>query len=146
MEKLNKKSVSPPPLSVLRRPAPAPYFHPLFSVFQTPFPGEVVKIYFPQLKKKGKSEIWGLSIDVQKQIQGDGISLLGPKTWSKLDCSNKNVKTRTSFLHAKKMNTLIHLQIQNNSNDNHSIMIDVTIHLSISIIYFVIINMGTQWK
>ena len=146
MEKLNKKSVSPPPPSVLRRPAPAPYFHPLFLVFQTPFSGEVVKIYFPQLKKKGKSEIWGLSIDVQKQIQGEGISLLGPKTWSKLSCSNKNVKTRTSFMHAKKMNTLIHLQIQNNSNNNHGIMIDVTIQLSINMIFFVIINMGTQWK
>ena len=136
---------SPPP-SILRRTAPAPYCHPLFLVFQTPLSGKVVKIYSPELKKKGKSEIWGLSIDVQKQIQGEGISLLRPKTWSKLSCSNKNVKTRTSFMHAKKMNTLIHLQIQNNSNNNHGIMIDVTIQLSINIIFFVIINMGTQWK
>ena len=137
---------TPPPPSVLRRTAPAPYCHPFFVVFQTPLPGKVVKIYSPELKKNRKSEIWGLSIDVQKQIQGEGISLLGPKTWSKLSCSNKNVKTRTSFMHAKKMNTLIHLQIQNNSNNNHGIMIDVTIQLSINMIFFVIINMGTQWK
>ena len=32
MNKLNRKTVSPPPL--LRRPAPTPYFHPLFLFFQ----------------------------------------------------------------------------------------------------------------
>ena len=30
---------------VKRRPAPASYFHHLFKIFQTPSPGEVIKIY-----------------------------------------------------------------------------------------------------
>ena len=52
---INLKMEKCPPL--LRRPAPAPYFHPLFSVFQIPPPGEVFKIYFPPFKK-GESELW----------------------------------------------------------------------------------------
>ena len=40
---------------LLRRPAPAPYFHPLFLVFQIPLPppGEVIKIYLMPFKKGG---------------------------------------------------------------------------------------------
>ena len=41
-----------PPL--LKRPAPAPYFHPLFSVFQISPLGEVIKIYSPLPLKKRK--------------------------------------------------------------------------------------------
>ena len=51
----------------------------------------------------------GLGIDVQKQIQDKVVSFLGPKTRSKLNPSNKNVKITTSFMHAKKINILIHL-------------------------------------
>ena len=43
MKKLNKKSTIPPPL--LRRPATAPYFHPLFWFFRFPPPGKVIQIY-----------------------------------------------------------------------------------------------------
>ena len=45
LKQLNRKSVTPPP--PLRRPAPAPYFHPLPLIFQiaTP-PAEVIKIHF----------------------------------------------------------------------------------------------------
>ena len=44
LKQLNRKSVTP---LFLRRPAPAPYFHPLPLIFQiaTP-PAEVIKIYF----------------------------------------------------------------------------------------------------
>ena len=44
----NKLEKFQPPL--LRRSAPAPFFHPLFSNFQiSPPPGEVIKIYFHPL-------------------------------------------------------------------------------------------------
>ena len=46
-------SASPSPLL---RPAPAPYFHLLFKIFQIlppPSPGEVIKIYSLPLKKGG---------------------------------------------------------------------------------------------
>ena len=36
MKKLNKKSARPLPL--FRRPAPEPYFNPLFKIFQSPLP------------------------------------------------------------------------------------------------------------
>ena len=49
MKKLNRKSVS---LPLLREPAPAPYFHPLFFNFQIRPLGEVVKI--PSPFKKGE--------------------------------------------------------------------------------------------
>ena len=60
MKNLSKNNASPLPL--LRRPAPAPYFHFLFKIFQIPQPpGEVIKVYFPlppPLFKKGRSELW----------------------------------------------------------------------------------------
>ena len=38
----------------MRRSVPAPYFHPIFLIFQSPppCPGEMIKIYSPLLKKK----------------------------------------------------------------------------------------------
>ena len=50
MKKLNRKSVSPSPL---RRPNPAPYFHPLFFNFSdSPLPPPLIKIYSLPFKKK----------------------------------------------------------------------------------------------
>ena len=37
------------------------------------------------------------------------ISLLGPKTWSKISPTIRNVKTMASFIYALKKNTLFHL-------------------------------------
>ena len=43
LKRLNRKSSIPLPLG---RPAPAPYFDPLFKNFQSfPTPGEVIEIY-----------------------------------------------------------------------------------------------------
>ena len=45
------------PSPLLKRPAPAPYFHSLFKVFgSSPSPGKLIKIYFPALKR-GESEL-----------------------------------------------------------------------------------------
>ena len=51
LEKLNRKSASPP---FLRRTAPAPYFQPLFLIFRLPPPGVVIEIYSTSFKKKGE--------------------------------------------------------------------------------------------
>ena len=50
LEKLNSKSVIPP---LLKRPAPAPYFHLLFKIFQISrtILGDVIKTYFSHFKK-----------------------------------------------------------------------------------------------
>ena len=38
------------------------------------------------------------------------LSFLGPKIWSKVNSSIKNVKTSPSFMHASKKNILVHLK------------------------------------
>ena len=44
-EKIKKEKCQYP---LLRRPATAPYFQPLFKIFHIPLPlGEAIKIYFP---------------------------------------------------------------------------------------------------
>ena len=54
------KSASPP--TFLRRPAPAPYFHPLFLIFRSPPPGKVIKVYFTPLKRGLGSKLWHLEL------------------------------------------------------------------------------------
>ena len=50
-DKIKQEKCQPPPLG---RHALAPYFHLLFLIFQIPPPpGEVIKIYFPALKREG---------------------------------------------------------------------------------------------
>ena len=48
IEKIKLEKIQP---ILLRRPAPAPYFHPLFLIFQSPPApsGEVIKIYLTPL-------------------------------------------------------------------------------------------------
>ena len=41
------------PSPLLKRPAPAPYFHSLFKVFESSLPpAKLIKIYFPALKRR----------------------------------------------------------------------------------------------
>ena len=42
----------------LRRPAPAPYFHPFFNFSDFPCSKEANKIYFPLFKGKGGGGVW----------------------------------------------------------------------------------------
>ena len=52
-----------------------------------------------------------LGILLQKTNTGQkSLSFLGPKTWSKISPTIKNVKTSSSFMHAIKKNILLHLQ------------------------------------
>ena len=56
LEKIKYEKCQAP---LLRRPAPAPYFHHLFKNFsESPPPGEVIKIYFPTLKRGGSKLCW----------------------------------------------------------------------------------------
>ena len=48
---------------------------------------------------------------LQKTNTGQkSLSFLGPKIWSKIGPSIKNVRTSSSFRHAIKKNILLHLQ------------------------------------
>ena len=58
-----------------------------------------------------------LALDIPLQTQGKkantgqkSLSFLGPKIWSKIGPSIKNVRTSTSFMHAIKKNILLHLR------------------------------------
>ena len=53
---------------------------------------------------------WHWTYLCEKQIQGQKLSLLGTKAWSKIDPSIKNVRTSSSFMHAIKKNNLLHQQ------------------------------------
>ena len=56
LEKI-KQMYQPPPL---KRPVPAPYFHPFFNFSEstTLAPGEVIKINCSPLKRGGTSKLW----------------------------------------------------------------------------------------
>ena len=51
LEKIKNEKCQPP---LLRRPAPAPYFHPLFKIFQIPPSGVVNQNLLPRPFKKGR--------------------------------------------------------------------------------------------
>ena len=52
-----------------------------------------------------------LDIPLWKRNTGQkSLSLLGPKTWSKINPSIKNVKTTFCFMYALKKNILLHLK------------------------------------
>ena len=52
-----------------------------------------------------------LDIPLQKANTGQkSLYFLGPKIWSKIKPSIKNVKALSSFMHAHKKNILLHLE------------------------------------
>ena len=52
-----------------------------------------------------------LGILLQKtNTEQKDLSFLGPKIWSEIDPSMKNVRTSSSFMHAIKKDMLFHLQ------------------------------------
>ena len=52
-----------------------------------------------------------LDVPLQKtNTQQKRLSFLGPKIWSEIDPSMKNVRTSSSFMYAIKKNILFHLQ------------------------------------
>ena len=94
MKTLNRKSASPPlpPSPPLRRPAPAPYFQPLFWFFRVPHPGEVIKIYFLPPLKRGRFELCFFRIPDAKI---DWALVLFTKIISRILRSVKDVKGRS---------------------------------------------------
>ena len=74
-------------------------------------PGYILEILEPVFCGYSARSQMALGIPMQKQIQSKRISLLGPKTWSKLNPSIKNVKITTFFMDAQTINILIYLQV-----------------------------------
>ena len=67
---------------------------------------EVFKLSF--CRSRTRSQM-ALNIPLQKINTGQkGLSFLGPKIWSKINPSIKNIKTTSLFMHAPKKNILLH--------------------------------------
>ena len=73
LEKSKQEKCQPPlPPILLRRPAPAPYFHLLLLIFQIPHHPSPPPLPF---KKRGESELWYYSnVTGQKETQKSNIS------------------------------------------------------------------------
>ena len=103
LKKLNRKSAShlPPTLSsLLSIPATAPYFHPLFSIFQI-LPHRYLKFTLPVQQKRGRGGGGGLKYDnITEQISLTDCCyflLLGKRWWDFLPNSIKNSVSLKKF-------------------------------------------------
>ena len=62
LKKFNRKSASPLPPPLLRKPAPTSYLHPFFNFSDIPPPPrQVMKMHSPPLKR-GRSELWKMNV------------------------------------------------------------------------------------
>ena len=117
LEKVKQEKCQPLPPS-FRGPAPTPYFHPLFLVFQIPPPGEVIKIYSPPLKKGekgGRGE--GGTMDLRCKPLSFPILCASYKT---AECKIQNLKT---FAEVLKMQVNKKLEIKEHvKNTNTNLM------------------------
>ena len=68
-------------------------------------PGYIHEMFKPSLYKCSTRSQVALDIPGRKNL-----CFLGPKIWSKIDPSMKNVRTASCFTHALKKNILLHLQ------------------------------------
>ena len=68
-------------------------------------------MFQPSLCRYSTRSQMALDIPLQKKNTGqNSLAFMGPKIWSKISPSIKNVRTLSSFMHAIKKNILIHLQ------------------------------------
>ena len=68
-------------------------------------------MFKPSLCRYSTRSQMTLDIPLQKTNTGQkSLSYIGPKKWSKIDPSFKNVRTLSSFMHAIKKNISLHLQ------------------------------------
>ena len=75
-------------------------------------PGYIHEIFKPSLCRCSTRSQIALDIPLRKvNTWKESLSFLGPKIWSKIDPSIKNVKTSSSFMDALNKNLLLHLQI-----------------------------------
>ena len=74
-------------------------------------PGYIHEMFKPSLFRYSTRSQVALDIPLRKANTGrKSLFFLGPKIWSKIDPSIKNVRTSSSFMYAIKKNILLHLQ------------------------------------
>ena len=73
--------------------------------------GYIHEMFKPSLCRYSTRSQMALDIPLRKTNTGQkSLSFLGPKIWSKIGPSIKNVRTLSSFMHAIKKTILLHLQ------------------------------------
>ena len=82
----------------------------VFKYWNGSLPG-YMKYLKPSLCRYSTRSQMATDIPLRKANTGqESLSFLGPKIWSKIGPSIKNVRTLSSFMHAIKKNILLHLQ------------------------------------
>ena len=83
----------------------------VFKCWNRIVPGYIHEMFKPSLCRYSTRSQMTLDIPLWKTNTGQkSLSFLGPKIWSKIGPSIKNVRTSSSFMHAIKKNILLHLQ------------------------------------
>ena len=83
----------------------------VFKYWNGIVPRYVPVMFKPSLCRYRTRSQMTLGITLRKTNTGQkNLSFLGPKIWSKIGPSMKNVRTSSSFMHAIKKNILLHLQ------------------------------------
>ena len=83
----------------------------VFKYWDGTVPGYIHEMFKPSLCRYSTRSQMALDIPLRKTNTGQkSLSFLGPKIWSKIGPSIKNVRTSSSFMHAIKKNILLHLQ------------------------------------
>ena len=83
----------------------------VFKYWNRIVPGYIHEIFKPSLCRYSTRSQMALDIPLLKTNTGQkSLSFLGPKIWSNIGPSIKNVRILSSFMHAFKKNILLHLQ------------------------------------
>ena len=82
-----------------------------FNYWNGIVPGHICEMLNPSLRRYSTRSQMALDIPLRKTNSGQkSLSFLGPKIWSKIGPSIKNVRTSPSFMHSIKKNILLHLK------------------------------------
>ena len=82
-----------------------------FKYWNGVVPGYIHKMFKTSLCRYSTRSQMALNIPLRKTIsEQKSLSFLGPKIWSTIDPSNKNVRTSSFFMHAVKKNIFLRLQ------------------------------------
>ena len=77
-----------------------------------------------------------MTLDLPLSVESEYRAKAWSNTWSKINPSIKNVKTNSSFMHARKKNILLHQQTQGN---HHIFMVNNIIVFLIAELFFLVI-------
>ena len=83
----------------------------VFKYWNGIVPGYIHEMFKPSLRRYNTRSQMALDIPLWRtNTRQKSLSFLGPKIWSKIDPSIKNIRILSSFMHAIKKNILLYVQ------------------------------------